>query len=72
MTNAKRCDRCGAYFNLDDKCLIEPKGAFDFNKISFVKEQRGSILNTRSYDLCYSCQLDMCTYFLNPQEHDGE
>lgn len=69
MANAKKCDRCGAYymgnfFPLKDEFDNECNAA----KIKLIGDNRGVI---EEYDLCNHCVAEFI-HFMNPKKEDSD
>ena len=63
MANAKKCDRCGAYYTLDDR-------KFKINgKIpAYIEIYTRNGVIVSSVDLCEQCMKDLWHWLCNEQE----
>lgn len=72
MSAARKCDRCGAYY--DPYTIEDDRFAFGVNGIAFAKissDGKSRAFDHDSHDLCKRCFEAMHDFFKNPEQKHG-
>ena len=56
MANAKKCDRCGKYY--DENAIFKSSNCFNCQCVSSVTEMTVGGYHYKNYDLCDDCIAD--------------
>lgn len=76
MSDAKRCDRCGNFYNMDDD--ISKRGKINNKAVNFIGAYHGGSTRCGYFDLCPDCSksfvnwFDSCMNKYLPEEIDCE